>query len=221
MTDGAMTLAEGDIQYKTDVGVVFGNSVIRKNVLRTTLHSLAEWKAKYAPSSDPKNVSPFEGRLKSVTKKAAYIDGEIWVFGINATSKSDLISAVDVATQFYKVLPAEIIGNVYVKNLNIDGENGFTASQRVEANERLYSSVTSALSGVSSHFGIQEDGVKLYVFSNNSNEKIPQKNLHKALKKGGAKSVSTDSKTHNYWVGSNCGEFEYKFVENLHMATIW
>lgn len=214
-----MTLAEGDIQYKTDVSVILGNSTIRKYILRTTLNSLSQWKCKYAAASNPKTISPFEGRIKSVIKDAAFIDGEIWVFNINATSTSDLISAVTIATQFYKVRPEDIIGNVYVKNLNAEDESRLSGTQLVEANEQLYIGVTSALSDAARHFGIQND-VHLYVFSNNKNQKIPQNKLHRALKYGGAKSVVTDPKAHNYWVGSNCGEMEFKFKDNLHLALI-
>ncbi|HEY6530601.1 MAG TPA: hypothetical protein VIZ65_18080 [Cellvibrionaceae bacterium] len=46
---GAMSLAEGQYEFKTDVNLIFGagrQRVERAYVLRTTLHSLAVWKTR-------------------------------------------------------------------------------------------------------------------------------------------------------------------------------
>lgn len=72
MTNAAMTLAEGNPDFRTDATLVINDTAEREFVLRTTLDSLSVWKTKY---TDP--ISPFQGEIKTTTKEAAFVDGEI------------------------------------------------------------------------------------------------------------------------------------------------
>lgn len=121
MINGAMTLAEGSQKkgYRTDATMVLNGGSERGYILRTAFDSLAVWKAKYG-----KGISPFYPRLRTAIKEAALIDDEIWVFNVDGTELSDLISAVSIGAQFYKVSPEYILSNVYIKNLNAEGERG-------------------------------------------------------------------------------------------------
>ena len=86
-SQGAMSIAEGNLDYKTDVNLILdGGQKIKKYVLRTTLDSIGVWKAKY-----PKNASPFTEVINGVTKDAAIIDKGVWVFGIDASNSSDIL----------------------------------------------------------------------------------------------------------------------------------
>ncbi|OZG73760.1 hypothetical protein BTA51_08080 [Hahella sp. CCB-MM4] len=215
MTKGAMTLAEGSEEYKTDVNIVLNDRVSRKHVLRTTLNTFAVWKSKYGKES-----SPFQGRLKGTIKEAAFIDNEIWVFDIDGTRVSDIITAVSIAAQFYRVEPGYIMSNVYIKNLNVEGEHGMTRQDLVGANAALYSGVTRSLKQAAQHFGLR-GSLDLFVLSNNANHKIPKDDLYRALKKGGASNVTSDNNVYRYTVGSNCGNERVRNLkEHLHKATI-
>jgi hypothetical protein len=121
MSNGAMTLAEGSQKkdYRTDATMVLNGNTERGYVLRTAYDPLPVWKAKYG-----KGISPFYPRLKTGIKEAALIDDEIWVFGIDGTNVNDLISAVTIGTEFYKVSPQYILESIYIKNLNAEGERG-------------------------------------------------------------------------------------------------
>jgi hypothetical protein len=214
---GAMAIAEGNYDYRVNVNLVLdGGQRIKKYVLRTTLDSLGVWKAKYA-----KNSSPFKEFINGVAKEAAIIDKEVWVFGIDATRSSDIVIAVTIAKNYFNVSAKDIIGDVYVKNLNVECENEMEAQARVRANKSLYSTVSTALVDAAKKLGISGN-INLWVFSNNINPKIPKQELHDALlKEGSATSVTTDDKTkHVFLVGSNDGMEERKIKTNLHLATL-
>src|SRR6187431_1447348 len=99
-TNGALTIAEGDSQYKVDVSLAFGgNRVEKRFVLRTSLDQLSVWKTKYVKT----NMSPFDAKLKTIVKEAAIIDKEVWVFGVDSTKAQDILAALEIATRWYKV----------------------------------------------------------------------------------------------------------------------
>jgi hypothetical protein len=214
MTSAAMTLAEGNPDFRTDATLIISGTAERDYILRTTLDSLSVWKTKY---SDP--ISPFQGKIKTTTKEAAFVDGEIWVYGINATSASDIITAVQIGMQYYKVNAEDLIGNVYIKNLNAERENEMEAKALIQANKDLYQMVCEALEKAAEHLGIKQK-IHLFIYSSNINHKIPQQDLHDALKKGGATQVKTDPKTYPFVSGSNCGNFKATIKSNLHLATL-
>jgi hypothetical protein len=213
---GVMTIAEGIYDYRVDVNLVLdGGRRIKKYVLRTTLISLGVWKSKYA-----KNVSPFEKIIGGVSKAAAVIDGEVWVFGIDATVSGDIVIAVTIAKDYFKVGAKDIIGDVYVKNLNVERDNEMEAQAKILGNKSLYSAVSKALVDAAKKLGIS-GSVNFWVFSNNMNPKIPKQDLHDALKGGSATSVTTDDSTkHIFFVGSNDGLEDRKIKTNLHLATL-
>ena len=214
---GAMSIAEGNYEYRVNVNLILdGGQKIKKHVLRTTLDSLSVWKSKYV-----KNASPFEKVINGVTKDAAIIDKEVWVFNIDATRAEDIVIAVTIAKSYFKVSAKDIIGDVYVKNLNTERENEMEAQAKVRANKKLYSSTSIALSEAAKKLGVS-GSINLWVFSNNLNPKIPKDDLHEALLKDGtASSVTTDDKTkHVFFVGSNDGTTELKIKTNLHLATL-
>lgn len=215
-SQGAMSIAEGNLDYKTDVNLVLdGGKKIKKYVLRTTLDSIGVWKTKY-----PKNASPFTEVINGVTKDAAIIDKEVWVFGIDASNSSDIFIAVSIAKNYFKVSAKELIGEVYVKNLNAEREKEMELQALVRANKTLYSKVCNALVEAAKRLGVSGN-VNFWIFSNNVNPKIPKQDLHQALERGGAVSVTTDDKTkHAFFVGSNDGADERKFKTNLHLAKL-
>jgi len=216
MSKGAMTLAEGSQKerFKTDATLVLNGSKGREYVLRTAYDSLSVWKAKYAV-----NVSPFYPRLKTSIKEAALIDNEIWVFGVDGTNTNDIIDAVTIATQFYLVEPKDILSDIYIKNMNAEGQHESNMPLLVKLNMALYESVTRALVEACRHFGIRS-GVNINVYSSSINPKISKSELHAALKAGGASAVETDPRKVRHKVGSNNGEDSVPLVSNLHVAKL-
>ena len=213
---GAMTVAEGSHKYKTDVELVLGNEKkVRTYVLRTTLDSLAVWKAKHVRV----NMSPFESRIDSTTKDAAIIDGEAWVFGIDSTKVNDVVAAVKIAMNYFKIQADVFLSNVYVKNLNAENENEMGTQALITANKKLYKGVCEAIIEASKKLGVKGN-IRLSVFSSNLNPKIPGKDLHDALKQGGAKDVVTDENVYKYFSGSNDGVARRLFKTNFHLAIL-
>lgn len=215
-SQGAMSIAEGNYDYRVDVNLVLdGGKKIKKYILRTTLDGVGVWKAKYS-----KNASPFTEVIDGVSKYAAVVDKEVWVFDIDATNSSDVFTAVSIAKQYFNVSAKELIGDVYVKNLNAERENEMELQALVRANKTLYSKVCNALVDAARKLGVSGD-VNFWIFSNNVNQKIPKDQLHEALTEGGAASVTTDDTTkHVFLVGSNDGTSERKFKTNLHLAKL-
>lgn len=214
--NGALTIAEGDNKYKVDVSLAFGGNRVEKSyVLRTSLDQIGVWKAKYVKT----NISPFDAKLKSVTKEAAIIDKEVWVFGIDSTKAQDIVSAVEIATRWYKVSADKILSDVYVKNLNAEHETTMGSQALVNANKKLYTGVCNAIADAARILGIR-NLINLWVISSNVNPKIPAENLHDALREGGATSVKTDSFPHKYISGSNDGLLRRNIKTNLHLATL-
>lgn len=213
---GAITIAEGNTRFKTDVTLALNNERnMRNHILRTTYDELSVWKAKYANS----NISPFEGQHKSVAKEAALIDGEIWVFGVNATRAADIVAAIHIAAKFYKIKAEDILRDIYVKNLNVEGENSMGNQALVQANKGLYTGVCTALVEAARHLNVTGQ-LNFWVISNNANPKIPQGELHQSLRDGGATAVVTDQQSHIYVSGSNDGLAQLKLKTNLHLATL-
>ncbi len=214
---GAMAIAEGNYDYRVNVNLILdGGQRIKKYILRTTLDNLSIWKAKYV-----KNASPFKEVINGVSKDAAIIDGEVWVFGIDATRSDDIVVAVTIAKNYFNVGAKDIIGDVYVKNLNVECENEMEAQARVLANKNLYSGVSKSLVDAAKKLGINGE-INFWVFSNNVNPKIPKQELHNALLKDGSATVVTtdDTTKHVFHVGSNDGMEERKIKTNLHLATL-
>jgi len=216
MSKGAMSIAEGNHKYKTDVSLVLnGKRVGRQCVLRTSLDQLGVWKAKYVNTA----MSPFEAHIKTVVKDAAIIDKEVWVFGIDSTRPQDIVLAVEIAMRYYNVRADEILSDVYVKNLNVEQENTMGSQAVVSANKKLYSGVCKALTEAARTLSIK-GALNLWVISSNINQKIPKDDLHVSLKSGGATSVTTDDAPHAFISGSNDGLFKAKFKTNLHLAEL-
>ena len=95
------------------------------------------WISKYT-----KGTSAFFSQLKTSAKKAAHIEDENWVFGVDATSSIHITDAVSIATQFYKVRPDYFLHNIYIKNLNIENEkNVIDIEMLVRLNKNLYKRV--------------------------------------------------------------------------------
>lgn len=216
MSKGAMTIAEGNQakKYRTDATLVLNGSEERQYVLRTAFDSLSVWKTKYAV-----NISPFYPRLKTAIKEAALIDNEIWVFGVDGTNVQHIIDAVTIATQIYQVSAGDILSNVYIKNLNAEGESTLELSFLVQLNKELYRSTTQAIREACKYFGVNTD-VTIHVYSANANHKIPQRDLHQALRDGGAASVVTDPRKMTYKSGNNVGTKSARIRTNLHVAKL-
>lgn len=216
MANGAMTLAEGSNRklFKTDASIILNGTTQRQHVLRTTFDALSVWKAKYAI-----NVSPFYPRLKTTIKEAALIDDDIWVFSVDATNAQNIIDAVTIAANFYKIQPHEILQDIYIKNLNSEGKLEGNLPLLLELNIELYKATAEAIRTACRHFGLRE-GVTLHVFSHNDNHKIPKGKLHDALISGGASSVTTDTRQFRVRINNNQGTGAIIQNTNLHVARL-
>ncbi len=213
---GAMTLAEGRYDYRVDVSLILNNGKDKKSfVLRTCLESYSSWKAKYC-----KGCSPFESFNKGSVKMSAIVDNEVWVFGVDSTVSNDIVAAVQTGMNHFKVKAQDILGDVYVKNLNAECEKDMLAQTLVNANKKLYSSTCKAIIEAAKILGCS-DALNFWVFSNSKNPKIKKKDLQESLTEGGAKSVVTDDETkHVFYVGDNFGGPGQRFKSNLHLASL-
>ncbi len=213
---GATTLGESQHRFKTDVNLIFGNQQReRRYVLRTTLHTLAIWKTRNAGVS----TSPFKIKNLQVEKEAALVDGEVWVFNVNGSNPQDLVSAVKVASYYYNVAPAVILSDIYAKNLNAERESTMGDQALLRANKEIYSGVCQAIIQAAKQLGVTSE-LNFYVFSKNNNPKIPQEDLHAALKEGGAAEVKTDEKSYRVLIGSNDDTRSLQQMTNFHLAVL-
>ncbi|OZG73092.1 hypothetical protein BTA51_11380 [Hahella sp. CCB-MM4] len=210
----ALTLAEGDPDFKTNATLILGGNVERGYVLRTAYDSLAVWKAKYAIG-----VSPFYPKVKTTLKDAALIDNEIWVFGVDATVAQHIVDAVSIGAQFYKVEPSEIMRHIYVKNLNAERENGMETKALIKANMSLYEKTAIAINEAASILGIKGK-LDFYIYSASKNHKIPRDNLSEAVSRGGGRNFTSDSRIHKFFVGSNNGLRFDEFLTNMHKTEL-
>ena len=213
---GALALAECRPDYTVDCSLMLYNERSKKDfVVRSTLDSLGVWKAKHNV-----NLSPFTDSVGAITKEAALIDKDLWVFGIDATKANDIFTSVKIGMKYYKANAKDIIGDVYVKNLNTELENSMGNQALIQANKQLYKGVCGAVMEAAKLLGIQGI-VNFWVISSNINHKIPKQDLHEALKKGGASTVETDDENIlNIMAGSNDGRPGFKFKQNLHLAKL-
>lgn len=212
---GALALAECRPEYVVDCTLMLHNERSKKDfVLRSTFDSIGVWKSKHNVP-----MSPYSDRTNGVTKDAAIINGEVWVFGIDATKSSDIFSAVKIGMKYHKATAKDIIGDVYVKNLNTEHENELGAQALVGANKHLYQNVCAAVIDATKLLGVF-GVINFWVISSNFNKKIPKADLHDALKAGGADNVETDDAIIPIFSGPNSGGPGLKFKQNLHLATL-
>ena len=215
---GAISFAEGRVDFRTDVSVVLNNGVEERDyVVRTCLQSLADWRSRYHNSG-----TPFQGRIAGTTKDAFTIGNEIWVFEIDATIADDICVAVQIGMRHFRVGAEEIIGNVYVKNLNTEDEKDDMVHEAlINENKELYMNVCRAIIEAARMLGC-ENTINFWVFSNSNNPKIPREHLHEALEEGGATEIETDEKTrHIVPVGSNDGTQSIpRYLAHLHVARL-
>lgn len=211
----AMSMAEGNPLYKMDVSLVFGNPKNREKILRTCFDSIEVWSTKYARV----NKSPFERRIDSLTKNAAIIDKEVWVYGINSTISNDIVAAVKIAAEWYQTSPNSFIKNIYVKNLNSEDDSFFSKNDLIKKNKELYSDVTKSIQDAARILDFR-GGIDFWVMSNNANHKIPKKDLHQALRNGGATATAVAKRRYKYISGSNDGKDEQMFITNLHLGKL-
>lgn len=215
----AMTLAEDspDKMFKIDAGIVFRNEKIKNDfVLRTTLKKYESWKIKYSIPTTPFKLKHIES-----TKQAAFVDNEVWVYGIDGTKVNDIVAAVKIGMHSYDVKPQELLSDIYVKNLNANDEDDMTPPILIRANKKLYGGVCEAVRGAAKILGVSGT-LNFWILSSVINHKIPRKDLHDALKEGGAKTVeSEDDIVHKMWVKANEGPGRAVFKNNLHLATLF
>ncbi|ARU29480.1 hypothetical protein [Cellvibrio sp. PSBB006] len=213
---GALSLAECKPEYKVDCTLILNNGRDKKDfVLRTAFDSVGVWKAKNTDVP----ISPFQGKVNLATKEAAIIDGDVWVFGVDATKANDIFIAVKIGMDYHRARANDILGDVYVKNLNAENQDGFNKHDLVIENKKLYAGVVKAVVDAAKLLGVQ-GLINFYVISSNINHKIPKDDLHEALKEGGAKLVETDNIKYNMWSGSNDGESGLLIKQNLHLASL-
>lgn len=215
---GATALAEGGRKFKVDVDLIFNHlkSTDRKCILRTVFDELSTWKAKYSEV----NISPQEGKFKNQNREYAIIEGEVWVFRIDATKASDIVVAVEIAKNYYKVTAETFLKDIYIKNLNSERENEMSQQALITANKSLYRKTCEAIYEAAKIFSVRGE-LRLHVFSNNRNPKIPQQDLHSALLSGGSKQVTTDPSKYEYPVSKNDNtqsKEQKPFITNHHVA---
>ena len=130
-----------------------------------------------------------------------------------------IFAAVKIGMACYKIGAAELLSDIYVKNLNTDQENEMGRQALIKANQKLYESVAKAIREAARLLGVSGI-INLHVFSNKKNYKIPKDDLHIALRDGGADSVEMDETTKfKYDVQSNDGEqFFENMITHLHLA---
>lgn len=214
MLKGALSLAECIPAYKVDCTLILHNSRQKRDfILRTTLDSLSVWKTK---NQIP--ISPYREAIGTITKDAALIDGDLWVFGVDATKPDDIFTAVKIGMAHHQVKASDIIGDVYVKNLNTEHESDMSLQALVLANKKLYSGVCSAVFNAAKLLGVQ-GVINFFVISSNINHKIPKDELHQALRDGGADKIETDEKIHLIKSSSNDGNKAIMIKQNVHLAT--
>lgn len=214
---GAVTIAEGSPDYKTDVDIAFNNVKDKKSfVLRTTMDSIGLWRTKHGVSK-----SGFKVNDITPQKWAARIDRDCWVFGVDCTKAEDIVAAVKIGMKFYDATASDLISDIYVKNLNIEDEANFKGKARIMANQSLYEGVCRAIVEAGKRLGVSH-AINFYVFSNKKNPKIPKDNLHMALRDGGAESVGMDGiGKYKYSVASNDGRQVFEnLITHLHLAKI-
>lgn len=212
---GATTFAEGSPDYRTDADVIFNSGRTKRDfVLRTTKDDLAVWKTRHS-----KGVAGFRPKNVSPQKWAAMIDGEYWVFNIDATKAEDIAAAIKIGTIAYKTDAASLIREIFVKNLNIPDENEMGNQARIRANQKLYMDMSNAIANAAKLLGVKGT-INLHVFSNKKNFKIPKDDLHTALHDGGATSVGMDTKnTYRYDVQNNDATAVLpQAITHLHLA---
>ncbi len=115
-------------------------------------------------------------------------------------------------------MPKDILGNVFIKNLNTEGEKEMNQPGLIRANKDLYKNLCVALKKSGEHFKLPS--LKVMIFSLNKNPKIPRADLHASLALGGASSMVMDEKMYRVVSGSNDGMRELPHKTNLHIATI-
>lgn len=139
---------------------------------------------------------------------------------MDGTKVNDIVSAVKIGMHCYQLAAQDLLSDVYVKNMNVEHESGFTKADLVRANKKLYTETCEAVLEAARILGVR-DMLNFWVFSNNRNPKILQSDLHDALATGGAESVQTDDTvTHKLMVGSNDGLRAQRIKTHLHMATL-
>lgn len=235
---GAMTIGEGhwDRLYKVNANLTFSSEVSqRKFVLRTTLDSLGLWRHRVNESKNRTPKIPLSGDFESpniaplkrfaqdsspTVKECAIINGELWIFEINGTIAQDIFHAVKIGMKYYKVRAEEIIGDVYVKNLNIEYENEMDAAARVNANKRLYQGTCEAIRTAAQLLGVNTGTLNFWVMSHLKNSKIPKDDLHKSLKEGGASEVKVSEKPHLMMSMQNDWKKEKLISNHLHLAKL-
>lgn len=197
---GATALAEGGRKFKVDVDLIFNNfkSTDRKYILRTVFDDLSIWKAKYVEV----NISACGSKANNQNKEYAIIDGEVWAFRINATNFSDIVTAINIACKHYNVTPDIFLKDIYIKNMNAEQENEMGLEALIKANKSLYKGTCNALREAAKLLSYKGP-LRLHVFSNNKNPKIPQIDLHEALSQGGAKEIETDPSKYKFPVSKN------------------
>lgn len=213
---GALSLAECRPEFKVDCTLILNNGRDKKDfILRTALDSVAVWKSKNAETP----ISPFQGKVNLTLKDAAIIEGDVWVFGIDAIKPQDVFAAVKIGMDHYRAKATDIIGDVYVKNLNTDYQDTLSKHDLIIENKKLYSGVCKAVLEAAKLLGVQ-GVINFYVISSNINHKIPAQDLHVALKEGGAEKVETDNMQYKMWSGSNSGQKAVIIKQNLHLASL-
>ncbi|WP_052417774.1 hypothetical protein [Cellvibrio mixtus] len=137
---------------------------------------------------------------------------------MDATKPEDIFTAVKIGMPHHKVKASDIIGDVYVKNLNTEHESEMNLQALVLANKKLYRGVCTAVFNAAKLLGVQ-GVINFFVISSNVNHKIPKEDLHQALRDGGANNVDTDGHIHMIKSGSNKGDKAAIIKQNIHLVT--
>lgn len=124
------------------------------------------------------------------------------VCGTDATNPRDIVTAVEIAKKYYKVEASTFLNDIYIKNMNAENENVMGQKALIDANKSLYRKTCDAIRQAASALAYCGE-LRLHVFSNNRNPKIPKVDLHSALMDGQARSVESDPARYSYHVSKN------------------
>ena len=119
----------------------------------------------------------------------------------------------------YNTSARDVIGNVYVKNLNAENEGMLEAAALVKSNMTLFTGVCKALIAAARELGIAVE-LNLWVTSHHKNPKILRVSLHEAIRSGGSRKVQTA----NHWpilcFENNEGSHSLRLRKHLHLAPL-
>ncbi len=233
MRSAGFTVAEGSFlpNLLTNTNLIIKNETLievpRKLVLRTCFDPIEVWRAKHNfPQLHTESTSGvFKGESKT-EKWFAEINNDLWFFGIDGTNPDDIITSVQGLMHYthsrmgFTMTPGEILGEVYIKNLNAERESDLSNIDLIKQNKQLYEATFMSVVDAAKALNVLHD-LDIYVYSNNRNPKISGGDILDAMNQADATRAFTYSKRIKQQSQSNdaTAVTPANMVTNLHMGT--